>query len=160
MTENKVLLEYIWIDFDSNPRSKIKILEKSKFNKINIPEWNFDGSSTGQAEGKDSDVILHPCMSAVYPNPFVTYMEAYLVLCECYNKDGTMHETNHRVKLVETYSKCSEQEPIFGIEQEYVIFERENSKNNFRDTWRNWRRGWLRGCPGTSRSDESKIQPR
>jgi glutamine synthetase len=128
MTENKVLLEYIWIDFDSNPRSKIKILEKSKFNTLNIPEWNFDGSSTGQAEGKDSDVILRPCISALYPNPFVNYMEAYLVLCECYNKDGTPHETNHRVKLSETYLKCTEQEPIFGIEQEYVIFERENSK--------------------------------
>ncbi len=129
MDRSKVLLEYIWIDFDSNLRSKIKILEQNEFDRLNIPVWNFDGSSTGQAKGTDSDVILQPCLNALYLNPFVNYMESYLVLCECINKDGTIHDTNHRNKLIETYNKCIEQEPIFGIEQEYVIFERHNSKH-------------------------------
>lgn len=123
--QNKILLEYIWIDANDNPRFKTKILSKDFFNPSALPDWNFDGSSTSQAEGRDSDVLLKP--RALYPNPFVSYIESYLVMCDCWNKDGTPHITNHRVKLVETYSQCKEQEPIFGIEQEYVLFERKNT---------------------------------
>ena len=118
----KVLVEYIWIDVDGNPRSKIKVINKNLVNLNNLPDWNFDGSSTGQAEGRDSDVLIKP--RSIYPNPFVNYIESYLVICDCWNKDNTPHVTNHRVKLVETYSQCKEQEPIFGIEQEYILFER------------------------------------
>jgi glutamine synthetase len=121
----KILLEYIWIDGSNELRSKIKIMEWDTDKNIEItmiPEWNFDGSSTSQAEGKDSDVIIRPC--ALYLNPFVNYMRGYFVMCDCWNKDGTPHETNHRVKLVETFNKCELYEPLFGIEQEYVIFER------------------------------------
>lgn len=32
------------------------------------PIWNFDGSSTGQAPGDDSEVLLKP--RAIYPDPF------------------------------------------------------------------------------------------
>ena len=125
--QDKILLEYIWIDADDNPRFKTKIISKQKLPKYNnlidvLPEWNFDGSSTSQAEGRDSDVLIIP--RTIYPNPFVSYIESYLVMCDCWNKDKTPHPTNHRVKLVETYSQCKDQEPIFGIEQEYVIFDR------------------------------------
>lgn len=129
--QNKILLEYIWIDSDDNTRSKIKVIPNLEKNKNitldNVPEWNFDGSSTGQAEGKESDIIIKPC--AIYSNPFVNYIESYLVMCDCWDKDGKPHKTNHRVKLVETYSKCLNQEPLFGIEQEYVMFERDNFKH-------------------------------
>lgn len=118
----KILLEYIWIDSDNNPRFKTKIIHKDIFNPEALPDWNFDGSSTGQAEGRDSDIIIRP--RTLYPNPFVSYIESYLVICDCWNKDGTPHITNQRVKLVETYSQCADQEPIFGIEQEYVLFKR------------------------------------
>jgi glutamine synthetase len=124
---NKVLLEYVWIDFDGNCRSKIKILNKSIFDINALADWNFDGSSTNQAEGRDSDVLIKA--RAVYPNPFVDYIEAYLVMCDCWNKDNTPHITNHRVKLVETYSKCIGEKPIVGIEQEYVLFDREYVQN-------------------------------
>ena len=33
-----------------------------------LPMWNFDGSSTGQAPGDNSDVYLKPV--AVFPDPF------------------------------------------------------------------------------------------
>jgi glutamine synthetase len=33
-----------------------------------LKEWNFDGSSTGQAEGHDSDVFLRP--AAIFRDPF------------------------------------------------------------------------------------------
>lgn len=125
--QDKILLEYIWIDANDNPRFKTKIISKLKLPKYDnlidiLPEWNFDGSSTGQAEGRDSDVLIKP--RSLYPNPFVSYIDSYLVMCDCWNKDGTPHPTNHRVKLVETYSQCKDQEPIFGIEQEYILFHR------------------------------------
>ncbi len=128
---NKILLEYVWIDAYGNTRSKIKIIKKqhSNFNLADIPEWNFDGSSTGQADGTNSDIIIKPC--AIYTNPFFDYIEAYLVLSECLNKDHTPHETNHRHKLIEVYSKCIEHEPWIGIEQEYVIFERRKEQRYY-----------------------------
>ena len=54
-------LEYIWID-GTEPtaqlRSKTKIVPVEK---ADIPpEWGFDGSSTNQAEGGDSDRVLKP----------------------------------------------------------------------------------------------------
>ena len=131
MNFKKIYLEYIWIDGE-NLRSKIKILDISNTHlKITVdllPEWNFDGSSTGQAVGTDSDVLIKP--HTIYLNPFVNWMESYLVLCDCYNKNETPHLTNTRVKIIETYNKCKDQEPLFGIEQEYIIFERENNGIN------------------------------
>ena len=54
----KVLAEYIWIDADGGMRSKTKTLDKKPSSVEDLPEWNFDGSSTGQAPGHDSDVYL------------------------------------------------------------------------------------------------------
>lgn len=96
---------------------------------VNIPVWNFDGSSTGQATGHESDVILRPVH--IYENPFYSDtkihgepMLAYIVLCECYNKDYTTHATNTRVACSLSAEKFALSECLFGIEQEYVLFER------------------------------------
>jgi glutamine synthetase len=57
--EGKVLAEYVWVDAVGNTRSKTRTLPASKAANINtLPKWNFDGSSTGQAPGDDSEVIL------------------------------------------------------------------------------------------------------
>lgn len=127
LIKDKILFEYIWIDVEGNPRSKNKIISRALVDINSLPDWNFDGSSTGHAEGIDSDIIIRP--RTIFPNPFVSYIESYLVLCDCWNKDGTPHQTNTRVKLVETYSKCMDKEPIFGIEQEYVLFDRKYSSD-------------------------------
>ncbi len=52
-------VEYIWID-GTKPtpqlRSKTKILNVNE----EPPIWGFDGSSTNQAEGSNSDCVLNP----------------------------------------------------------------------------------------------------
>jgi glutamine synthetase len=117
-----IALEYIWID-GTKPtkelRSKTKVLKKMPEN--GPPDWGFDGSSTGQAKGSFSDVILKPVRSYEDPTRKGKWKATYLVICETYNADGTPHETNTRARLREANEKCLGMKPLFGIEQEYVI---------------------------------------
>ena len=85
-----LILEYIWVGGNNEIRSKTKVTkikkpenftlgfnpEKGTFENFSLPDWNFDGSSTGQAEGYDSEVVLKP--QRVYKNPFLTDRNAYL----------------------------------------------------------------------------------
>lgn len=48
----------IWIDGDNGLRSKTMTLEKKPESVKDLREWNFDGSSTNQAPGENSDVFL------------------------------------------------------------------------------------------------------
>ena len=63
---NKIKLEYIWMDGHEPTqklRSKTKVLEGPIKSPEDIPLWGFDGSSTNQAQGGDSDCMLKPvCM--------------------------------------------------------------------------------------------------
>ena len=139
------IFEYIWIDGYNNIRSKNRVVElkvyiddlhyKDNYKKLlkYIDSWSFDGSSTGQATGKDSDVLLVPVN--IFINPFIEEfttcngnINSYLILCECYDKNNILCETNTRNKCVETYKKCENKDPLFGIEQEYVIID--NKKDN------------------------------
>jgi glutamine synthetase len=129
-----VCVEYIWIDANGDTRSKLKVLEFVNDylpSVSDFPEWNFDGSSTGQAEGKDSDVLLRAV--SFYKNPFIDWCESYLVMCECYNKDGSVHETNNRVKCAIMAKKCEKEECLFGIEQEYILFGRDKLPYKWRN---------------------------
>lgn len=57
----KVAAEYVWIGgTGSDLRSKTKTLSKKPSKVEDLPVWNFDGSSTGQAPGTDSEVFLVP----------------------------------------------------------------------------------------------------
>ena len=58
--------EYIWIDgTEPTPllRSKVKIVPDGEA----PPVWGFDGSSTNQAPGSNSDCVLQPVL--VVPDP-------------------------------------------------------------------------------------------
>jgi hypothetical protein len=48
----------VWIDGDGGLRCKTMTLEKSPASVSELKEWNFDGSSTNQAPGDNSDVFL------------------------------------------------------------------------------------------------------
>jgi glutamine synthetase len=115
-----VQAEYIWIDGHHGIRSKTATLEKKPKSVSDLKEWNFDGSSTGQAPGHDSDVYLRP--AAIYPDPF-RGGDNILVLAECYNADGTPNKFNYRAECAKTMTKYAKHIPWFGIEQEYTLFD-------------------------------------
>ena len=84
--------EYIWIDgTEPSPllRSKTKIVEDGK----EPPIWGFDGSSTNQATGSDSDCVLQPVF--VCPDPLRGENDK-LVMCEVLLTDMTPHPSNTR----------------------------------------------------------------
>ena len=61
MNRANTVVEYIWLGGNNSLRSKTRILHNIGTNDINeIPDWNFDGSSTGQASGEHSELILKP----------------------------------------------------------------------------------------------------
>ncbi|KAL5630383.1 hypothetical protein BROUX41_000255 [Berkeleyomyces rouxiae] len=118
----KLMAEYIWIDSEGSTRSKSRTLDEKKGGYVptDLPVWNFDGSSTGQAPGEDSDVYLKPV--AVFPDPF-RGLPNILVMAECWNADGTPNKFNYRhecAKLMETHA---ETKPWFGLEQEYTLLD-------------------------------------
>ena len=120
-----VQAEYVWIGGNNELRCKTKTLMKSPKSVDDLPIWNFDGSSTEQAPGTDSEVLLKPC--AMYKDPFRPGGPNLLVLCDCYKPDpdgpkglGAAIPTNTRVKCAEIMEKVIGKEPWFGIEQEYT----------------------------------------
>ena len=82
------------------------------------PLWNFDGSSTNQADGSSSDCVLKPV--AIYPDP--DRNSGYLVMCEVMNADGTPHVTNGRATIEE-----DDDDFWFGFEQEYFLWDPETN---------------------------------
>jgi glutamine synthetase len=117
------LAEYIWID-GTEPtaklRSKTKVLTDKPVSKASdLPIWGFDGSSTNQAPGSNSDCVLQPVFSC--PDP-IRGGDNILVLCEVLLTDMSPHKTNTRALLRPVAEKYAGQESLFGIEQEYTFF--------------------------------------
>lgn len=94
--------------------------------RASIGPWAFDGSSTFQGEGKNSDRILKPVM--VMPDPFLRNRRnefydpyAVLVLSEVCMPDGTPHPSNHRHLLVEAEKRYAKHKAWIGFELEYML---------------------------------------
>ena len=126
-----ITCEYIWLDNNQNFRSKTKVytykheIQHAKFLDF-LPEWNYDGSSTGQASGKDSEVIIKPC--EVFLCPFRKERDSLLVLCDTYTPDDLPLENNYRPWAYNTFNKKLDEEPWFGIEQEYFMIDPQTNK--------------------------------
>ena len=125
-----ILAEYIWLDGGSERspvqtlRAKTRVIEGQCPETVieeTFPLWNFDGSSTNQSDGTDSDLTLKPVRFV--PDP-IRGKNRYLVLCEVMESDGkTPHRTNTRARLRATLDNgASEHAPWFGFEQEYVLY--------------------------------------
>ncbi|MGA7974844.1 MAG: glutamine synthetase beta-grasp domain-containing protein [Pseudolabrys sp.] len=113
----KYKLEYIWLDGYRpvpNLRGKTQIKEFDSFPSLDeLPLWGFDGSSTEQAEGSNSDCVLKPV--AVFPDGDRT--NGVLVMCEVMMPDGvTPHPSNSRAGILD------DPDAWFGFEQEYFFY--------------------------------------
>ena len=92
---DKAKLEYIWLDgYEPTQNMRSKTLVKNDFEGTleECPMWMFDGSSTKQAVGGDSDCLLKPV--SIFPDP--QRINGFLVMCEVMNADGTPHQSNAR----------------------------------------------------------------
>ncbi len=117
----KSKLEYIWLD-GAKPtqclRSKTRIQENFSGKLEDCAMWTFDGSSTQQAEGGMSECLLKPVF--ICPDP--DRIQAYLVMCEVLNADGTPNSTNARATI-----DSDDDDFWFGYEQEYFLCDMETN---------------------------------
>ena len=110
--------EYIWVD-GTEPTAKLR--SKTMIVPVGVepPIWGFDGSSTNQATGEQSDCVLQPVHAIDDP---LRDEGDKLVMCEVLLPDMSPHPTNTRRACAETAHRFAGLEAIFGIEQEYTLF--------------------------------------
>ena len=119
-----MIAEYVWIDGFGNLRSKARTFTDGEGTSIaHLPIWNYDGSSTGQALGHDSEVLLVPVR--IYQDPF-RGSRNILVLCKTQRPNGDIVETNHRSAAEAIFDAVKDHNPWYGIEQEYTLITRYN----------------------------------
>lgn len=124
-----VVCEYVWIGGEGELRSKTRILDAKDMyladNSLNtnlIPMWNYDGSSTKQANSDgNTEVILRPC--GVFFDPFRKgeKSDCRIVLCDTYDTLGTPLPTNSRHNAARIFDEKLDEVPWFGLEQEYFL---------------------------------------
>ena len=138
----KIIAEYVWIDGSGiGVRSKCRTLTGAITDISQLPEWNYDGSSTEQATTENSEVILKPV--AYFPDPF-RGGDNTLVMCSTYKwanaekTDLTPTNTNFRHFAEPIFKLSEDHHPWFGIEQEYTLFEWTNA-------FTRWPLGWPEG---------------
>lgn len=123
-------LEYIWVDAEGNTRGKTMIYKGEVTSIDQLPLWNFDGSSTNQATTESSDVLIKPV--ALFHDPFRGAPHK-LVLTETQNPDGTPHPSNSRAVARAIFDRAADFQPQFGMEQEYILFQRNQEPYTFFD---------------------------
>jgi len=120
----KIQCEYIWIGGSGlDIRSKTRTLKQKVEDIKDIPCWNYDGSSTDQADGSYSEIWLKPVKFV--QDPF-RGGNNILCLCETLNaKTMEPIETNKRQAAAEIFEHkdVASEETWYGIEQEYTLFD-------------------------------------
>jgi len=92
--------------------------------------WNYDGSSTEQAPGGDSEVIIKPVKT--YPDPFRNPDKDILVLCDTYKMNPETAELtplkdNARPACKAIMDAAANETPRFGLEQEFFLIDCETN---------------------------------
>ena len=127
--KGRIIATYIWIDGSLTLRSKNRTLEKKITSVSELPEWNFDGSSCYMATTENSEIIIKPV--AFYPDPFLGG-DNILVLTETFTWEDSTYQklipanTNFRNYATKVFDANLEEEPWFGIEQEYTVLSEHN----------------------------------
>ena len=95
--QKRTVVEYVWQDVNGNFRSKTKIFPTVCWEDTleTTPLWNFDGSSTGQADSNNSEVVLKPWFKCMDPFRYLVNkgnMFSQLVFCDLWvpkrNEEG------------------------------------------------------------------------
>ena len=113
--------EYVWLDGykpTQSLRSKVKVDDYADV-------WSFDGSSTKQATGDNSDCILNPVaeyktLDRIRADATQTRpgLEGTYVMCEVLDAEHGPHGSNTRTDCVNLVSN----DWWFGFEQEYFMY--------------------------------------
>jgi glutamine synthetase len=115
------IIEYVWLGGKYELRSKTRVLSNKYDYLLDvtlIPKWNYDGSSTYQVDGSNSEIIIVP--KKVYPCPFRKGSNL-IVLCDSYYSDNSPTDINHRVHAESIFNKKIDEKPWYGIEQEFFL---------------------------------------
>ena len=126
---DNIVAEYVWLGGNNELRSKVRVLNvqndlwssNGDFNMDFLPKWNYDGSSTNQASGNDSEVIIYP--RKAFPCPFRGKPNV-LVMCDTYKPDGTPLSNNHRNSALEIFNSNTNENPWYGMEQEFFLIDK------------------------------------
>jgi glutamine synthetase len=143
-----ISIEYIWIDAYNKLRSKCRTIGSDYLMNANIIElvnshlnmdlllsdtdgqelresfiWNYDGSSTGQASGHDSEILMKPvyiCQNE-WKNQYYSSTRYYLALCETFTKNNEPLNNNYYNHLRSRLSDNKKYDFLFSFEQEFFI---------------------------------------
>jgi len=120
---SKIIAEYVWIDGSRETlRSKCRTLLCHGLHRVDlkeVPIWNFDGSSTEQAEGSDSEIYIVPVR--IYKDS-LRGAPHIIVMCKCMLPNGNPAKGNNRNYAEKIFENRIYEEPWYGIEQEYIMF--------------------------------------
>jgi len=149
MTDSDVcIVEYVWLDAKNNLRSKSRSvgpkfffpenvcynikrylnidLQLAKLDSFaNALQWSYDGSSTGQAHGEDSEVIIVPvyiCKDA-YINDKWKADNYYIAFCETFDSELKPLTNNNYAKIKHITKNAQCAGSCFGFEQEFFIMQ-------------------------------------
>jgi glutamine synthetase len=90
VAQMRSVLEYVWQDANGHYRSKTKVMPSVLWEDSieTAPMWNFDGSSTGQATGADSEVYLRPYYKCMDVRRTISNQKyAQLIFCDLWIPD-------------------------------------------------------------------------
>ena len=134
-----IIAEYIWLDSENKFRYKTRVINEyikdicPKY----FPEWNFDGSSTGQADTNDSEIILKPVYICNDPFRKINKNICLLVLCDTWKNQDTPTQSNTRAQHLHIFQKFTKEQPLFGIEQEFFLIDIHDdlNENNHKNSY-------------------------
>jgi glutamine synthetase len=133
------VIEYVWLDHDNQFRSKTRIMAGFDPSQDGIPIWNYDGSSTKQAIGTDSEVFIRPVSVCFDPfrgsagNSYIALCDTWIVDKEASKKKNKVvyiaHPDNTRAKAKVIFDNklVEKEEPWFGFEQEFFFTTRHDT---------------------------------
>jgi glutamine synthetase len=94
-----------------------------------LPEWNYDGSSCYQASTCNSEIIIKPVAFFLDPfrggNNVLVMTDTYVWEDNTYTKLKPAN-SNFRYFAKQIFDAHPDEEPWFGIEQEYILLDEKN----------------------------------